>query len=1041
MTVSSTITKVVYSGNGSTAIFPITFNYANASEVVAYLTDALGLITKITTNINVNSSTNQVTYPVSGSPLAPGLKLTLIRETAIVQEVVLTTQGYFNPPTIESAFDKLTRMDQEVASTLARCVKFPIDQTPTATDTDTYLTLINNSKAAATASQVAALASEAAALASKNAAGVSETNSAASAAASLVSKNAAGVSETNALASKNAAAISETNALASKNAAGVSETNALASKNAAAISETNSAASAAASLVSKNAAAATYLSFDERYLGAKTVAPTLDNQGVALLVGALYWNSVSNKMYSYDGAIWKELAGGGGGISAWLTGHGYIVDDIVHVNNKIFKCLAVHTSGTFATNLAAVDWVELSQGVIDHAGLSNIGTNSHVVIDTHIADLANPHAVTKAQVGLGNVVNTDTTTTANITDSTDKRFVTDLILSQTKASTVVNYITNPKLESDIVGFNTYKTAAQVNPTTGTTGTALYASLSRTTTSPLRGTASLLLTKTAFNAQGEGVSYDFTIDNSDKGKVITASFEYQIASGTYADNDLSVWIYDITNATLIQPAPYLIKNSGIIEKQSCEFQTAINSTSYRLIIHCASVSDLAYSIKFDNFIVGPQAKSYGSAITDWVTFTPTGSWITNATYTGKYRKVGGQAEFNIKVALSGAPTSVNLTVNLPLVMDTSVMLSSSTNSTNIGYGTALGSASTHLLSVAYSNTTSVIIAPVGTASAYADVPAYVNQAVPFTFANGNSVSLHFTAPIQGWSSSQVMSSDSASSPVVLIANSVTINTVTQANSNSNSSIQKFNAVLRDSVGGYDPSTGVYTVKIPGQYRVSSGLYIQGNTGSLWAFGVFQNGVQRSYSNASTAGKDDITGATLECKAGDTIDIRPSYNGGSAGTVSVGLASAYRDTLNIDRISGPSQVAASESVSASASFWLSANFTASPTIPLNFDSKEWDSHGAVTTSPTAWKFTAPISGSYTVSEAVDTSTIANYYVYKNGIIYKWLGSGAANVPVNLTTTIKLLAGEYLDVRPHASSTAFGGTLAASVSNITITRTGNY
>ena len=61
----------------------------------------------------------------------------------------------------------------------------------------------------------------------------------------------------------------------------------------------------------------------------------------------------------------------------------------------------------------------------NHTALSNIGTNTHTQIDSHIASTTNPHSVTKTQIGLGNVVNSDTTTTANITDSTDKRFVTD----------------------------------------------------------------------------------------------------------------------------------------------------------------------------------------------------------------------------------------------------------------------------------------------------------------------------------------------------------------------------------------------------------------------------------------------------------------------------------------------------------------------------------------------------------------------------------------------------------------------------------------
>lgn len=69
--------------------------------------------------------------------------------------------------------------------------------------------------------------------------------------------------------------------------------------------------SADAALASENAAAASasaastsYDNFDDRYLGAKAVAPTLDNDGNALLTGALYFNTVTNKMYTWTGAAW-----------------------------------------------------------------------------------------------------------------------------------------------------------------------------------------------------------------------------------------------------------------------------------------------------------------------------------------------------------------------------------------------------------------------------------------------------------------------------------------------------------------------------------------------------------------------------------------------------------------------------------------------------------------------------------------------------------------------------------------------------------------
>jgi len=84
-----------------------------------------------------------------------------------------------------------------------------------------------------------------------------------------------------------AAAVSETNAAASESAAAASET-------AAAVSETN--------------AAASYDSFDDRYLGVKSSGPTLDNDGDALVDGALYFDTTTNAMMVYDlgGTTWNR---------------------------------------------------------------------------------------------------------------------------------------------------------------------------------------------------------------------------------------------------------------------------------------------------------------------------------------------------------------------------------------------------------------------------------------------------------------------------------------------------------------------------------------------------------------------------------------------------------------------------------------------------------------------------------------------------------------------------------------------------------------
>ncbi len=56
------------------------------------------------------------------------------------------------------------------------------------------------------------------------------------------------------------------------------------------------------------AAAASYDSFDDRYLGAKSTPPTLDNDGNALITGAIYWNTVTNAMYAWTGTEWGSIS-------------------------------------------------------------------------------------------------------------------------------------------------------------------------------------------------------------------------------------------------------------------------------------------------------------------------------------------------------------------------------------------------------------------------------------------------------------------------------------------------------------------------------------------------------------------------------------------------------------------------------------------------------------------------------------------------------------------------------------------------------------
>jgi hypothetical protein len=164
------------------------------------------------------------------------------------------------------------------------------------------------STSAAATSATSAAASATAAATSASSALASQTAAATSATSALASQTAAATSAASALASQTAASTSAASALTSQTAAATSATSAAASQTAAATSASSAATSASSAATSASSAATTYDNFDDRYLGSKSTAPTVDNDGNTLLVGALYWNDVLNNMYVWSGTVWVQIA-------------------------------------------------------------------------------------------------------------------------------------------------------------------------------------------------------------------------------------------------------------------------------------------------------------------------------------------------------------------------------------------------------------------------------------------------------------------------------------------------------------------------------------------------------------------------------------------------------------------------------------------------------------------------------------------------------------------------------------------------------------
>jgi len=108
--------------------------------------------------------------------------------------------------------------------------------------------------------------------------------------------------------STSSAATSATSAANSASAAATSATSASTSASSASTSASSAQTSATSAANSASAAAASYDSFDDRYLGAKSTAPALDNDGDALIVGATYWNTPLSTMYAWSGSAWIAIS-------------------------------------------------------------------------------------------------------------------------------------------------------------------------------------------------------------------------------------------------------------------------------------------------------------------------------------------------------------------------------------------------------------------------------------------------------------------------------------------------------------------------------------------------------------------------------------------------------------------------------------------------------------------------------------------------------------------------------------------------------------
>lgn len=597
----------------------------------------------------------------------------------------------------------------------------------------------------------------------------------------------------------------------------------------------------------------------------------------------------------------------------------------------------------------------------------------------------------------------------------------------------INYLApNQDAEVDTTGWSTYADAAGVLPVDGTGGSP-NTTWTRTTSSPMRGTGSYLWTKSSgASRQGEGVSFDFTIDEADKAKVLAINFDYIIASGTFTasdgttapsssgtsttagDSTIRVFVYDVTNSVLIPVSPSVLTSNSTSIPATFKgvFQTSADSTSYRLILHTSYTTDAAMTAKFDNFYVGPQSVAYGYAGTDDST-----QWFSSSNIPAAFgtpsnvkifaRRVGD----NLRVhgsfqcgTVAGSTAYLSLS---SIVMDTAKL--GTTGADVVGYWYTAKNAVTSA-NWSFDGSTANLSGNIFFDGSTNNQVFFGKGAASNTYtkvngstilANSDSIGFVFEIPIAGWSSNVLMSNDANTRVVAAVI------TGTPASATATNPVI-FPTVSSDTHGAYNASTGLYTAPVSGYYQINT--YMNTSIGANTILYAYVDGSAVAQIGYGYSSSGAVYGSGLvKATAGQTISVRLSQNSGTFGS---------GNYLQINILSGPAAIAATENVFLQYTGNGGGAVTAN-TTNVDFTTKVVDSHNAWSGSV----FTAPRAGFYLLQGGILTTTSSANLVqaYQNGSAKVVVGSNHTSTDDNVFSgSIYLLAGDTLSVRLNQSLT---------------------
>lgn len=236
-----------------------------------------------------------------------------------------------------------------------------------------------------------------------------------------------------------------------------------------------------------------------------------------------------------------------------------------------------------------------------------------------------------------------------------------------------------------------------------------------------------------------------------------------------------------------------------------------------------------------------------------------------------------------------------------------------------------------------------------------------------------------------------------------------------------------AIRPNRVGSYNPTTGVLTIAVAGDYIFSASLAADGtfSAGGMAEMYILRNGVtfqmnRINYAGNYTGQSISCTSRPIACVVGDQIKVRAVFAG--SGLVWYGNTNGMCQFSAV-RCAGPSQVMASEKIILDVQ--LSTNTAITANAAILYDQKITDSHNAY--SAATGRFTAPRTDTYRVQCIARPNAVCAFTLYKNNVAFRMMqqvrtGNDAASFGIN----VSLLAGEYISIHGDTSLTLIGSNV---------------